>query len=138
MGQGILSYGGIIVKKSFSSTVSRLNSQDRILSLVVTSTSGTLICVDDNGNPLADALMYNDPRGVEESEILNKKLDWLTEKLGYKFNPLLDFQVLWVKNNLPDIYEKTRYFLSPTDFINFKFTGELGITDHTKCAEIWF
>jgi len=126
-------------KKSFSSTVSRLNSQDRILSLVVTSTSGTLICVDDNGNPLADALMYNDPRGVEESEILNKKLDWLTEKLGYKFNSSFGLsKVLWVKNNLPDIYEKTRYFLSPTDFINFKFTGELGITDHTNALKFGF
>ncbi len=128
-----------VCKSSFFSTVAKLNSQDKILSLVVTSTSGTLICIDDEGNPLIEALMYNDPKGVYESEVLNKRLDWLTEKLGYKFNSSFGLsKILWVKNNLPDIYERTRFFLSPTDFINLKFTGEFGITDHSNALKFGF
>lgn len=126
-------------KKSFLSTVANLSKEDKILSLVVTSTSGTLVCLDNDGNPLIQALMYSDPRGVDESNILNHKLAFLTEKLGYKFNSSFGLsKILWVKNNLPDVYEKTRYFLSPTDFINFKFTGEIGITDHTNALKFGF
>lgn len=126
-------------KNSFFSTVSNLSSKDRILSLIVTSTSGTLICIDNKGDPLTEPLMYNDPRGVYESEILNKRLDWLTEKLGYRFNSSFGLpKILWIKNNLPDIYERTRFFLSPTDFINLKFTGEFGITDHSNALKFGF
>ncbi len=128
-----------IAKDSLGSAISRLKRKDKILSLIVTSTSGTVVCIDDDGEPLIPALMYNDPRGFEESKILNECLKDLTEKLGYKFNASYALsKILWLKNNLPEIYEKTRYFLSPTDFINLKLTGILGITDHTNALKFGF
>ena len=121
------------------SSISRLGKDSKILSLAVTSTSGTVVCVDTRGEPVMPALMYNDPRGAEESKILNRHLKGLTEKLGYKFNASYALsKILWVKNNLPDIYERTRFFLSPTDFINFKLTGRMGITDHTNALKFGF
>lgn len=128
-----------IAKDCLGSAISRLKKGDKILSLIVTSTSGTVVCVNDSGESLIPALMYNDPRGSEESRILNECLKDLTEKLGYKFNASYALsKILWLKNNLQEIYEKTRYFLSPTDFINLKLTGILGITDHTNALKFGF
>lgn len=126
-------------KECLGLAISRLKKDDKILSFAVTSTSGTVVCVDNRGEPLIPALMYNDPRGAEESKILNEQLKELTEKLGYKFNASYALsKILWLKNNLPDVYKKTKYFLSPTDFINFKLTGVLGITDHTNALKFGF
>ena len=33
--------------------------------------------------------------------------------------------ILAIKNELPDIYEKTAVFLEPQDYINFKLTGKI-------------
>ncbi|MCX7795485.1 MAG: FGGY-family carbohydrate kinase [bacterium] len=133
------SYWWEVARDCLGLAISRLKKDDRILSFAVTSTSGTVVCVDDKGEPLIPALMYNDPRGAEESKILNEHLKELTEKLGYKFNASYALsKILWVKNNLPEVYEKTRFFLSPTDFINLKLTGTFGITDHTNALKFGF
>ncbi len=128
-----------ITRKLLGFSISKLGKDDRVLSFAVTSTSGTVVCVDNGGNPIIPALMYNDPRGAEESKILNEHLKELTEKLGYKFNASYALsKILWLKNNLPEVYEKTRYFLSPTDFINLKLTGKMDITDHTNALKFGF
>jgi len=112
---------------------------NHILSIGVTSTSGTVVCVDKEGNPLREAFIYNDPEGSEESKLLNEKLQGLTSKLGYKFNASYALsKILWIKAHLPEIYDKTRYFLSPTDFINYKLTGVIGVTDHTNALKFGF
>lgn len=132
-------YWWSITKRLLGSSMSKLEKDDKILSFVVTSTSGTVVCVDDGGDPIIPALMYNDPRGAEESKILNEHLKELTEKLGYKFNASYALsKILWLKNNLPEVYEKTRYFLSPTDFINLRLTDRMGITDHTNALKFGF
>ncbi|MBC7319668.1 FGGY-family carbohydrate kinase [bacterium] len=133
------SYWWRISREVLGSAISGLKKDDRILSIAVTSTSGTVVCVDDRGEPLMPALMYSDLRGAEESKILNEYLKELTEKLGYRFNASYALsKILWLKNNLPEVYKKTRYFLSPTDFINLKLTGVLGITDHTNALKFGF
>ncbi|MGC8717554.1 MAG: FGGY-family carbohydrate kinase [bacterium] len=110
-----------------------------ILSIGVTSTSGTVVCIDEAGKPLSEAFMYNDPEGSEESSIINEKLQALTLKLGYKFNASYALsKIMWIKRHLPELYNKTRCFLSPTDFINYKLTGVVGVTDHTNALKFGF
>src|SRR5690554_3804337 len=41
---------------------------ERIAALAVDGTSGTLLVTDDEGSPLAPALMYNDARSADEAE----------------------------------------------------------------------
>jgi xylulokinase len=112
---------------------------NHILSIGVTSTSGTVVCIDKDGNPLREAFMYNEPEGSEESKLLNEKLQGLTSKLGYRFNASYALpKILWIKGHLPEVFDKTRYFLSPTDFINYKLTGVIGVTDHTNALKFGF
>ena len=41
---------------------------------------------------------------------------------------------MWLKNNYPEIYSKTRYILNSKDYISFKLTGELGFTDFSDAS----
>jgi xylulokinase len=42
-------------------------------------------------------------------------------------------KVRWIKENQREIYETTKFFLVPKDFINFKFTG-IEATDHSEAS----
>lgn len=43
------------------------------------------------------------------------------------------FKIKWIKENQPDLYEKTYKFLVPKDFINFKLTKET-VIDHSEAS----
>lgn len=43
------------------------------------------------------------------------------------------FKVLWIKENMPEVYTRTRYFLVPKDFINYMLTG-VAATDYSEAS----
>jgi xylulokinase len=43
------------------------------------------------------------------------------------------FKVLWEKENKPEVYNATEFFLVPKDFINFRLTG-VAATDHSEAS----
>lgn len=82
--------------------------------------------VDVNGVPLHNALSWLDARAGAETDVIKHKFDEeemfkLTGKnaLCYSF-----LQLMWFKNNLPEIYSKTWKYMLPLDYLNFKFTGK--------------
>jgi sugar (pentulose or hexulose) kinase len=105
----------------------------------ISSTSGSVLPVDKNGIPVYNAIMYNDSRSSKEASFLNGIGEEKLNNLGYKFNSSFSLpKILWVKNNLPDVYRKTKYFLHPADFLVFLVSGQLGITDHSNALKSGF
>ena len=48
----------------------------------------------------------------------------LSARTGNPINPAWTaFKVRWIKNNQPDVYLNSKWFLVPKDFINFRLTG---------------
>ena len=43
------------------------------------------------------------------------------------------FKILWIKENHPDIYDRTRCFLVPKDFLNYRLTG-VAATDPSEAS----
>lgn len=92
----------------------------------VTSFGETFVCTDDEGNPLAPSMLYTDPRGHEECK-------WLVDNLGQKNIAEITGvtahemyglpKMLWIKNNRPEVFEKTRHILQMEDFVVFTLTG---------------
>lgn len=92
----------------------------------VTSFGETFVCTDEKGSPLAPAMLYTDPRGAKECQ-------WLVEKLGVKRIAQITGvpahemyglpKILWIKNNKPEIYERTKRILQMEDFVVFSLTG---------------
>lgn len=86
-----------------------------------------LVLLDKNGNVLRKSIIWCDQRtGQECVEITNKiGAERLIEITA---NPALTgftaSKIMWVKNNEPEIYEKTAKILLPKDYVRYMLTGE--------------
>ena len=88
---------------------------------------GTMVAVDQDMKPVRPAMVWNDARGaaqkaaylqeVGEAETMYQKTGW---RLG---NGLLAMEIRWMKENEPELFEKTAMFLSVPDYVSMKMTG---------------
>jgi len=114
----------ICIQKTISDLEKNGYSPLNIHCLSIDSTSGTVIPIDENNRPLCPAIMYNDSRAKEESFHINHIASDFTQKIGYQFDPSFALcKVFWLKNHLPEIYDKTKVFLHACDFLQMKLTG---------------
>lgn len=91
---------------------------------------GSGIPVDDDMNPLAPCLIWMDRRAEDEVAWVEKNidLDELFEVTGNHVNSYFGFtKMLWIKNNLPDVWKKIKYFLPPACYVVYKLTGEVAV-----------
>lgn len=96
-----------------------------------------LIPVDQDGNALNDCILCTDVRGTEEMAYINSQIpiEEQTSIIGdayvmpYKFGAKL----LWIKNNLPEVAEKTAYYDTQQQFI-FRKLGIPAANDYTMAA----
>ncbi len=100
--------------------------------ITVTASASCLVCVDKKGTPLMRAFMVSDKRAEEE----NKYISELDEFNKVYEETLLDMsaslmlpRILWVKRNMPEVFDKTDKFLSPNDFMLYMLSG-LYVTDY--------
>jgi xylulokinase len=109
-----------------------------IAAVSVSSTFSTTVAVDDNGQPLMNALTWMDSRGASH---VKKIMSGFPSVEGYGLFKILKFlpktgggptlsgkddiaHVLLVKNDYPDVYKKTRFFLPSKDYLNYRLTGK--------------
>jgi len=86
-----------------------------------------LVMLDEKGRVLRPAILWNDQRTGPQCEEIREIFgrDQFIQITGN--DALTGFtapKVLWVKENDPDVYRKTRHILLPKDYIRFKLTGE--------------
>ncbi|HHY24413.1 MAG TPA: hypothetical protein GX527_09310 [Clostridiaceae bacterium] len=108
----------------------------RIKALSISSQGGSLLPVDENGNPLSNVIVWMDKRGIkQQSDLLKLHTDeFYYKKTGWKLSAGGNMiQIRWLKENSPDIFCKTHKFLSTIDYINYKLTGNY-IIDPTNAA----
>jgi len=98
-----------------------------IVSLSVTNQRETIVPVDKDGNPLHNALVWQDRRTIDQVEYIKEKigLDKIYKTTGLTIDPYFSAtKILWFKDKKPEIYQKTHKFLLVSDFIIFKLTGK--------------
>lgn len=89
---------------------------------------GSGIPLDKELNPIYPALIWNDSRASKEAEeaVRNVGLDRLAAITGNTSDPYFGFtKMLWIKNNLPGIWEKTFKFATPNGYAAYLLTGKL-------------
>jgi xylulokinase len=82
--------------------------------------------LDDNGEVLRPAILWNDQRTGAECDQIRQLLgrDRLIQITGN--DALTGFtapKILWMKNHEPDLFGKVRHILLPKDFVRYKLTG---------------
>ncbi|NLO82385.1 MAG: hypothetical protein GX094_04915 [Clostridiales bacterium] len=101
-----------------------------IVGIGLSSQGGSLVPVDDHGKPLRKSITWMDQRASAQYEELRKKNldDYVYRTTGWKLGSGLNaLQILWLRENEPDLFRRTYKFLSTIDFIAYKLTGEFAI-----------
>lgn len=110
-----------------------------IRAVAIDGTSGTILPVDSSFSPLCNALMYNDMRSAKEAEAVHRAGAGLERKLGLKFNASFALpKIVWIRENRPDIYEKTAAFVHQADYIVGKLSGEYRVSDYSNALKSGF
>jgi len=122
--------------KSMCSEMTTVADLSKIEAIAVTSTSGTIIPIDNNNNPLHNAIMYSDPRSVNEA-VLCKNAGLAAATKGYAaFNSSSGLpKMIWFKNNHPAKIDSLYKFIHAADFIAGKLCGNYHTTDYTNALK---
>lgn len=115
----------------------------RIRGIAVSSHTVSLLAVDEHGEPVRNAMTYQDSRSVNE-------LKYIVDRIGFdRFVSIVGGQpsvaflpnkLLWFKENEPELFAKTKYFMQASSFINLKLTGaatsDIDQALRTQCMDI--
>ncbi len=128
------------VKRAVSQAVASARQAGRPLRKVravgVTSTSGTVCCLDARGRPVSAAIMYNDPRCAAEAREAQKAGADVAERLGYRVKTSFALpKIMWVRRHRPAVFAQTAFLTSPTDYIIGWLTDRWGRTDQNNALK---
>ena len=125
------------IKKTIEAAIKKSGiDKTEIVSLSVTNQRETIVPVDKEGNPLHNALVWQDRRTTDQVEFIKNKIgiDKIYKTTGLTIDPYFSAtKILWFKDNKPEIYQKTHKFLLVSDFIICKLTGQY-ITDFSNAS----
>lgn len=112
--------------------VMRASIQDakirKIEYITATTSASCLVCMDEQGNPLGNAIMVSDKRAIAEVDEIKSGVFYedLKRDTGLEVSVSLMLpKILWVKNHEPEMFEKTRYFLTPNDYLIYHLCGSV-------------
>ncbi len=89
----------------------------------VDATIGTLVFMDNELNHISNAILWMDVRAADQFDRL-KSLNHPALKL----NPTAEWplpKIMWVRENTPEVYERTRVILEFTNWLMYKMTGNV-------------
>ena len=91
-----------------------------------------MLAVDDTGEPTYPELIHCDTRSVQEVAFI-KSIHSQQEVYALTGNRIDEFlslpKLLWLKNNKPNSFRKTRFVINAKDYIRSRLTGIIGTTD---------
>lgn len=103
----------------------------KVVGISISSLCPGLAALDENGKVLVDPIIYSDRRSTEEAEIIKKavgedRLFEITANTAMA-GAMSGTSMLWIKRNLPEAYEKTKYFGHVNTLMAQRMSGEFAI-----------
>jgi len=89
-----------------------------------------LVILDENGNVLRPAILWNDQRTQRQCDTIRQVIGKEAFIRLTGNDALTGFtapKILWVRDEEPEIYQRIRHVLLPKDFVRLKLTGEYAI-----------
>lgn len=117
----------------------------QIVGVCCDSQYSVIVPVDEQGEPLMNAISWLDTRGGKynrqmmkgfpavQAMSLRKLIQYVRLTGIAPTNTGADSlaHMLYIKNELPEIYRKTHKFLEPMDYLTSRLTGRISATQHT-------
>lgn len=116
-----------------------INFGSNLSSLVLSGQMQDLIFVDNEINPLYNAILYNDQRGESELDSFGDEIvQSIKNKTANELNGSIPItKILWFKNRYPELYLRIyKILFSPKDYIIAKITGSFvgDVTNLSTCG----
>jgi sugar (pentulose or hexulose) kinase len=106
-----------------------LGLQEAAVALSVTSTSGTVLPLDRDHQPIWEALMYNDRRASAQA---NRCRDVLGPSINVSFGLP---KMVWFCDAHPNLAARVHVWAHPADYVIAHICGVHGVTDHTTATK---
>ncbi len=88
-----------------------------------------MVALDGDMEVVRPAILWNDQRTQAQCDEITAAAGGLDGLLSYTNNMMLTGytggKILWMKENEPENYAKTRLILNPKDYIRYRLTGEI-------------
>lgn len=113
------------VKSIIYNAVSKYKGE-KITAISVSSFGEAAVPIDKDGNILANSILYLDKRGTKECSKIKKALGTkkIMQLVGLSAHPMFTInKIMWIKENMPEIYKNTWKFMLFGDFISYLLTG---------------
>lgn len=112
---------------------------EEIVSLGISAQGETLFFLDENGEPLRNAIVWMDNRAEEEANYLQNKLggrETVHKTTGQVAMAAMwpASKILWIKNHESAVFDKTKKFLLIEDYFVFLLTGQFVAEDSLLCS----
>ena len=103
----------------------------RVAGISISSLCPGLAALGENGEVLTDPIIYSDRRRTEEAEMIleavgREKLFEITANTAMA-GAMSGTSMLWIKRNLPEVYEKTKYFGHVNTLLAQRMSGNFAI-----------
>lgn len=117
--------------KCVSEVIMHLGHQPQAISL--SSAMHSVIPVNDHGEPLMNMITWADNRSAAIATRIKNSAPGklLYEQTGTPLHPMSPFcKIIWLRENMPDIFKATKKYISIKEFIWFKLFGVFEV-DHS-------
>ena len=126
----------------FKKALTSMSALGNIDALAIDTQCETLILTDDDGNPVRDAIVWLDNRATKEAELVEAHFG---RKKVYEVTGQPEVtatwpacKLLWVKNNEPEVWARTKKIFLLEDYILYKLTGRF-VTERTlQSSSLYF
>jgi len=85
-----------------------------------------IVPLSQNGEVIHPAILWADSRGREFLPLMERHIKGHEPEIMNAPNAgMTALSILWLKKYHPELYEKTRWFLFPKDYIRYRLTGQI-------------
>jgi len=101
--------------------------KDAVKGVTLTTQRATMINVDENGKPLRPAIVWLDQRKAEVEKFPNLAMKGVLKTIGMyepAIHTIRECESNWIRQNQPEIWDKTHKFLIISGYFTYKLTGE--------------
>ena len=118
--------------QNIRSVLQGINAEE-VKCLCFDAATHTAVLMDEKGEPVCDSVYWTDTRSVNEKKYLAENFgEEIFEKCKHNVDTIWSLpEILYVKNNFPEVYAKVKKVTFSKDFVRGKFTGDF-VTDYIE------
>ncbi len=109
---------------------------EKVTGISVTNQRETIVPIDEEGQPLRRAIVWQDRRTIPQCEWIEKELsqDAVYSITGLTVDPYFSApKILWMKQNEESVFNKAHKFLLVHDYIIYRLSDEF-VTDYSNAS----